>query len=282
MTKDISKKYSVILTIIGTMITAFSISTVLNPNKVVSGGASGISIILNNVFGLPLGITFALINIVLLAAGYKILGREFTLKTIFGAGLITLFVQLFSYIPPITDNIVLASVFGGVLYGLGIGLTLSIGATTGGTDVLGRLIQYFYPDFPIGKLLLVLDGTIIFISLVVFRDTELVLFGILALFVSTYSIDYFIRRLNISTIAFVITEKGSEISHLLVSTSPRGITLINVTGAFTNEEKNMLFCALKASEVAEFQKKIHSIDPDSFIVFAQSQQIVGNGFYVYR
>ena len=103
---------------------------------------------------------------------------NFTVKTLFGVGLISLFVQLFSYLPAVTDNVFLASFFGGSLCGAGIGLAFVSGASTGGTDILSRIIQHFLPRFPIGKLLLAVDGLVIITSLVVFKDTELVLFGI--------------------------------------------------------------------------------------------------------
>ena len=145
-----------------------------------------------------------------------------------------------------------------------------------------RVIQHFLPRFPIGKLLLVVDGLVIAASLIVFKDTELVLFGIFALFFSTFCVDWLIRKLNVSKIVFLITDKGEEISRYLVSTSPRGVTLLKASGAYSSENKMMLFCALKENEVAEFQKKVLSIDDKAFIVYSESQQIMGNGFYIYR
>ncbi|MBR5270959.1 MAG: YitT family protein [Clostridia bacterium] len=123
---------------------------------------------------------------------------------------------------------------------------------------------------------------LIIISFAIFNDIELTLFGIFTLFVSSYSIDFIISKLNVSRIAFVITDKGEEISKTLVSTSPRGVTLIDVKGVYTNSEKKMLFCALKESESEEFQKKILEIDANAFIVFSESQRIKGNGFYLYK
>lgn len=273
---------SFIYTIIGTAITAFAVSTLLTPNKIVCGGVSGISTILYQTLNIPLGFTFAIINIVLLIAGIKILGKEFTIKTLFGSSILSGFVQLFSYLPPITDNVFLAAFFGGTLYGLGIGIAFASGASTGGTDILGRIIQYFLPQFPIGKLLLAVDGVVITASLLVFKDTELVLFGIFALFFSTFCVDWLIRKLNISKIAFVITDKGEEISKYLVSTSPRGVTIINAIGAYSYENKEVLFCALKENELPGFQKKIINIDREAFIVYSESSQIIGNGFHIYR
>lgn len=276
------KAPSVWFTILGTMTTGFAIGSFLTPNKVVGGGASGISTILFHTFGIQPGVSFFLINLLFLLAGLKILGKDFILKTLIGITLLSLFTQIFSFFPIYTENLILAAIFGGVLYGAGIGMSFAGGASTGGTDIIGRIIQTKFSFIPIGKMLLFVDGIIIVISLIVFKNTELVLFGILTLFVSSYSIDLVISKLNISKIAFVITDKGEEISKMLVSTSPRGVTLIDVKGVYTDSEKQMLFCALKESETEAFQKKILSIDESAFIVFSESQRIKGNGFYLYK
>lgn len=273
---------SLLYTLIGTALTGFAVSTLLTPNKIVCGGVSGIATILYQTLCIAPGLTFAVINILLLLVGMKIIGKGFTIKTLFGAGMLSLFVQLFSYLPAVTNNVFLASFFGGTIYGLGIGIAFAAGASTGGTDILSRIIQHFFPQFPIGKLLLVVDGLVIATSHIVFKDTELVLFGIFTLFFSTFCVDWLIRKLNISKIAFVITDKGEEISNYLISTSPRGVTIIKAIGAYSSEKKNMLFCALKENEIQNFQKKILNIDGNAFIVYSESQQIMGNGFHIYR
>lgn len=276
------KMKSVLFTIFGTMITGFAIGAFLTPNKVVGGGASGISTILYHTFGIQPGLSFFLINIVFLLLGLTVLGKKFILKTLLGITLLSLFTQIFSFFPIHTENLILTTVFGGILYGFGIGMSFAAGASTGGTDIIGRIIQTKVPYMPIGKMLLIVDGIIIIISFFVFRDIELILFGVLTLFVSSYSIDLIISKLNVSNIAFVITDKGKEISEKLVSTSPRGVTLIDVKGVYTGSEKQMLFCALKESESEAFQKKILEIDETAFIVFSMSQRIKGNGFYLYK
>ena len=135
---------------------------------------------------------------------------------------------------------------------------------------------------PIGKLLLIIDSSVILTSLVIFKEVDCTLYGIIALAVSTFAIDLLIQMLNISKLAFVMTDKGEEIAHKLVSTSPRGVTIIDAVGAYTMEQRKMLVCALKANEIKDFQAKILEIDPTAFIIFSESQQIVGNGFYVYK
>ena len=277
-----SKRKVILFTLFGTMITGFAIGTFITPNRIVGGGASGISTKLYHVFSIWPGLSYMVINIIFLLVGLKSLGKEFVFKTLLGSFLLSIFTQIFSFFPIYIENLVISAIFGGVLYGLGIGISFAAGASTGGTDIIGRIIQKKFPYIPIGKMLLFVDGIIILISLLIFNNIELTLFGVFTLFVSSYSIDFIISKLNISRIAFVITDKGKEISDVLVSSSPRGVTLIDVKGAYTWENKQMLFCALKESESEAFQKKILEVDEGAFIVFSESQRIKGNGFYLYK
>ncbi len=273
---------SIFMTVLGTAMTGFAIGVFLTPNKIVGGGVSGISTILYHQLKVPTGLSFLLINLVFLLISAWVLGRSFVFKTLLGVSLLSLFTQLFSYIPYTTDDLLLPVLFGGVLYGMGIGISFAAGASTGGTDILGRLVQHKFKTVPIGKLLLVIDGIIILISLTQFQDLKLTLYGVIALFISSFSVDFVIDTLNVSKIAFVITDKGAEIADMLVSTSPRGVTLINATGAYTHTDKQLLFCALKESETAVFQQKILDRDPEAFIVFSVSEKIKGKGFYLYK
>lgn len=276
------KKTAILFTVCGTMITGFAIGSFLTPNKIVGGGASGISTVLYHTLGIQPGISFFLLNILFLLMGLTLLGKEFIIKTLLGITLLSGFTQLFSLMPIYTENLILATVFGGGLYGIGIGMSFAAGASTGGTDIIGRIIQTKFSTIPIGKMLLFVDGVIIAVSLAVFRNVELTLFGILTLLISSYSIDFIIGKLNLSRIFFVITDRGEEISKMLISTSPRGVTLLDVKGVYSDAPKQMLFCALKENEIEAFQKKILSIDENAFIVFAESQRIKGNGFYIYK
>lgn len=273
---------SVLLTLTGSFITAVGVSLFYLPAKIVSGGVSGLATVGFHALGIAPGLTYGLLNVVLLLAALFILGRGFVFKTLLGAGSLSLFVQLLSYLPPVTADPVLATVFGSVLYGVGIGLAFLSGASTGGTDIAARIIQHFNPSIAIGRLLMVVDGVIIGVSLFAFGQIDLTLYGILALAISTFAVDMLISKMNISKLAFVITSKGEELAKMLVSTSPRGVTIVNAKGAYTGEDREVLICALKQSEIPEFQRKIENLDPAVFIIYSESQQIVGNGFFVYR
>lgn len=271
-----------IFTIFGTMLTGFAISVFYLPNKVVNGGVSGISTIAYHILKIEPGITYIVVNLLLFVLALIFLGKNFIVQSFLGTASLSLFVQIFSYIPPLTENLFLAVVFGGVLYGLGISIVFTQGGSTGGTDIIGRLFEYKFPQMPIGTLLLIIDGMIILASLILFGNIELVLYGIIALVISTFSIQMLINRMNSFRLVLIITDLGEEISKFLVSTSPRGCTKISAIGAYTNTEKQVLLCALKANEIPSFMKKIKKLDENAFSIFLQSKQIVGNGFYVYH
>ena len=260
----------------------FAVSEFYIPNKIVSGGVSGLSTILFHTLGIAPGLSFAGINVVLLAAALRFLGRSFVINSLIGATLLSAFVQIFSYLPSICNDVFLGSVFGAVLYGAGIGLTLVEGASTGGTDILSRLLQRFFPHIKIGNPLLAVDAAVIAVSLAVFGRTELALYGIIALAISSYAVNWLILKLNISKLAFVVTDCGEEIARYLVSNSPRGVTIVRATGGYTMENKTVLMCALKENEAERFQKRVLEKDRTAFIIFSESSQIVGNGFRVYK
>ena len=270
------------LRLTGAIMAGFAVSIFFTPNKIISGGFSGLAIVCFHVFLIPTALTMLILNGIFLLLGLKVLGKKFVLNTVVGAMLLTVFVQVFSYMPPLTDNVLLAALFGGVIYGAGLGIVLATGSTSGGTDIPGRMLQRFFPNIPIGAVLLMVDGLIILLSLIVFKEVELCLYGIMALFISSYTIDWLIKKLNISVIAFVISERGEQIAGELISASQRGITVLDAVGAYTNSSKKMLFCALKEKEAANFQKKVLEIDGEAFVVFSESQKIWGKGFHIYQ
>lgn len=278
--KDLIIKYASI--VLGVAMVGFAVAVFYTPNKIVGGGVSGIATILYHTLKIKQGISFFTINTILLLISIKPLGKEFVINTIWVSTLLAVFVEIFSYIPPITHDVLLATVFGAVIYGVGIGLTLINGASTGGTDVLARLVQKAYPYIKIGSMLLIVDLCVIMTSLLVFKKFELSLYGIVALFICSTTINFLIKKLNVSKLVFVITSKGEKLSKYLVSKSPRGVTLLESKGGYTMNENNVLICTLKEQETLDFERRIKEVDPNAFIIFSESSQIIGNGFRVYK
>lgn len=273
---------SYFINLLGVLLAAFGIGMFSVPNKIVSGGVSGISTILYYNFKIPAGITYYVINIALLVIGLKKLSRRFIIRTLVSSGLVSLFIDIFSNLPPITNDVVLASFFGGVIFGIGMGLTLIEDSSTGGTDILGRIIQSQHPHVQIGKILMLIDLVIIAFSLITFREVDITLYGIMSLYLSTTAVDLLMHKLNVSKLVFVISDKGETIAKSLVSGSKRGVTIIDAVGAYTMNEKKVLVCAMKENEMPSFQNKVLTLDKDAFIVASESQKIFGKGFYVYH
>ena len=265
----------------GITLTAAGVSLFYIPNKIVTGGVSGLAAILYTL-NIPPGVVYLLANSVLVLISYKVLGKSFAIKSIFSTLVLSLLVQLFSELPPLSENLFLAAFFGSTISGFGTAITFSENANTGGSDILGRLLQKKVPYFPIGKLILLIDGVIILASVIVFKNTELALYGIFGLIISTLVIDFFIERLNSSKLALVVTEKGGEISEAIIKNSRRGVTILSATGAYSKKDKKMLVCAIKNKQMPDFHKMIKAADEDAFIIFLKSEKIFGTGFYVYE
>lgn len=252
------------------------------PNKIVNGGVTGIANILYHTCHLNVSISLIVINLIFALISVRRLGIKFLIPSFLNSAMIGLVTDFFiAFFPPFTNNPLLAALFGGVLYGLGMALCFTQGISTGGTDILGRYLQALAPNIPIGKVILGVDAFIIVAALMTYKEVDLALYGILALFVSTYTVDWFIARLNISKLAFVITDKGEDVAKALTSSSPRGVTIIDAKGGYTMQSKQVLVCALKANEMTAFQDVILGVDEASFIIFSESQQIIGNGFRRY-
>lgn len=273
------KSYIIILS--GITLTAISTGLFYIPNEIVTGGISGIATILYPL-GIPPGAVYLSLNLLLLVFSYKILGRQFVFHSILSVVVLSFLVQIFSEFAPITHNTFLATLFGSVLFGLGASLTFIENANTGGTDIIGRLLQTKFSHFPIGTLLLIIDGIIIFISLLISGNMDLTLYGLFGLFISAFVIDFFIGHLNASKLALVITEHGDALSRQIIENSRRGVTILNARGAYSGARKNLLVCALKDKEIPEFQKMVDSADPGAFTIFTRSEKIFGLGFYVYK
>ena len=277
----VRKIKSLSIVLFGSSLTALGVSLFYIPNRIVTGGVSGISAILYTV-GIPPGAVYFVINTLLVLISLKVLGKRFAMRSALSTITLSILVQFFSEFPPITNNLFIASFFGSMISGFGTALTFSESFNTGGSDIVGRLIQKKVPYFPIGRLLLIIDGIIISVSLIIFKNTELALYGIFGLIISSIVIDYFMGRLNSSKLALVVTDKGEEISNAIIANSRRGVTVLDAKGAYSKNSKNLLVCAIKNKQMPDFHKMIRAADENAFIIFLKSEKVFGLGFYVYE
>ena len=265
--------------IAGCFIYALAINFFNVPNQIAQGGFSGLAIVINYLTGLPVGTINLALNIPILLIALKFIGKKFVLKTLWVTVLLSVSIDLVALIPyEYTGDKLLASIFSGALLGAGVALVAARGSTTGGTDVLSKLLRLVFPHISYGKLVMFSDMVVIAISAIVFKSIESALYAAIVIFVSSKVIDYILYGMAKSKMLLVVTDHADEISQALVNNSPRGVRIVPAKGAFTGQEKNMLICVLRSNEVSPAIKLIKSIDPNTFTIITEANEIIGKGF----
>lgn len=221
------------------------------------------------------------LNIPIFAIGVVFLGQGFGLRSLYGTILFSFLTDATSALPSVTENVILASIFGGALLGIGLGIVFLMGASSGGTDILAALGHKLISAIDVGKWVFIIDSIIILVGAYFFKNTELVLAGILALFVNSFLVDYVISGANMAKVVYVISEKSDAIAKEIIKKIERGVTGIYCRGMYENEEKVMLMCVIKRFELQKLEKIVNETDERAFLIYAQARRISGNGFKIY-
>lgn len=274
------KKYIIIA--LGSFLFSLSVNLFMLPFKIVSGGLSGIATIFYYRFGISTAITVGISDLVILFFAFRSFGKSFVCDSLVAIILIPVFLSFTEHFPPLTDDIFIASVFGGVLLGIGIGMAFSQGGTTGGVDILSRMSQKKYPHLSIGILMTILDLIIIGFSVITIGNLNLAFYGILSLIISTTVIDAIIGKLNQAKLIFAVVTGSSQIEQELLSFVNRGVTVIQAIGAYSGETKKVLMCVTKPKQAIQLKTMIQASEPNAFIIVTDSEEILGNGFRYYR
>lgn len=273
-TKDIIKEYIYVL--LGAAVIAFGFNAFLFPNQVASGGVSGISTILNGLFGWNAGIVQYAFNIPLFIAGVFVLGKNFGLKSFVGTLALPFFVIVFSNIGALTTNALLAALFGGIIVGLGIGFVFKGNASTGGTDLLAQIITK-YTGLTLGTSVLLIDGIIAISAALVF-DLEKGLYALIGLFVTTKTIDIVQLGFSQSKMVYIISNRQDEIRDAIYADIDRGVTKVPAFGGYTGEERLMLMVVVYQSEFTKLKQIIKTVDPTAFVIVSDAYEVLGEGF----
>lgn len=246
------------------------------PNNIAPGGASGLATIINYLFSVPIGLTVLIINIPLILISWKKIGSAFVSKTAIATVLLSAILEILSpFIPHYTGDLILASIFGGALSGIGLALFFVRGATSGGTDLIARLLQKKFPYLPTGRFILLIDAAIVAFSAIVYKNVESALYAMIYIFISTQVIDSVLFGQINAKVLTIITSHGTEISEKIVHDFSRGATLLKVKGGYTEAEKSMVYCAVRKTQVSAITKAIREIDSKAFIVISKADEIVG-------
>ncbi|NRD76669.1 YitT family protein [Bacillus sp. BRMEA1] len=265
-----------ILVIIGSAIIAVAFNVFLLPNRIASGGVSGISTILKSVLGWEPAYVQWAFNIPLFIAGVVFLGKQFGMKTLVGTIFLPLVVFLTSDLQPWTHNALLAALFGGIGVGLGLGIVFRGKASTGGTDLAAQIIHK-YTGFTLGRCVVMIDGLIVLTAAVVF-DIEKALYAIIGLYVTSKTIDFIQVGFGHSKMAMIITNKQEDVREGILHKIDRGVTKLSAYGGFTDHERPVLMCVVDQTEFTKLKQLVKNIDPSAFVVVMDAAEVLGEGF----
>lgn len=264
---------------VGCFLFALSLNCFTVPNQIAPGGFSGLATIANYLFNLPIGLVIFLLNIPLMIVAWKMLGINFIIKSAFVTTALSLMVDLFpSFIPVYEGERLLASIFGGVFSGAGLALIFIRGATSGGPDILAKLIRLKKPHISMGQIILVSDLIVVILSGVVFNSLESALYSVIEIFVSSRVIDYVLYGTGHGKMVLIFTNHAQEISNAITSQLHRGISIVDIKGGYTGKNKNMLICAVRSNEVSSLTKIVKHFDEQPFILISEVGEILGQGF----
>jgi uncharacterized membrane-anchored protein YitT (DUF2179 family) len=273
--------YKVVLSMvgmgIGVFLMAMGLAFFLEPNVIAPGGVTGFAIIVKKVSNIPVYITNLAINIPLFIIGVIILGKSFGWKTLYATALLSLFLKI---IPTqaVTPDLLLSSIFGGLITGIGLGIVFKLGGTTGGTDLAGSILNKVFPSISISTFMMTIDLLVVAFAGIVDMKVETSLYSIISLFVSIKVIDLILEGIGYLKGFLIITNKPEEISAKIMQDLDRGVTLFKGKGMYTKEEKDVLLCVVSRSQFSTIKEIVNKIDKDAFIMVTEISEVLGEGF----
>lgn len=269
----------VVLVLIGSALYAFGFYYFIVPFEIAPGGVSGISVLVNYASGLPVGLVNAVINLPLLLIGWKFLGRDFILKTLLSVAAFTVLIDyVFPIFPVYQGERLIACLFGGVLVGAGLGIVFWRSGSTGGADIVVKLINRKFPQISLGNVALALDFCVIAASAVVFGSIESALYAIITIYLSSQVVDLVVYGQDKGKLVYIISDQSRQVADVIIKNLERGATFVESEGAYTGEPQRMVMCAVRKNEYHKLKKLVHQADPRAFLIASDSSEVVGEGF----
>lgn len=262
----------------GTFLMALSAAMFLAPGKISTGGVTTVATVLLHLFGIKLSITNLVLNAVLFVLGYRHLGKYAIAKTVSGTLLFTVFLEVVSYFPPYTGNVLVAALSGGVLCGVGLGLVVRVGSSTGGSDFAGLILKKFFPHISIARLILIIDCATIALSGIVFGDFDITFYSLLSMYVSAKITDILVTWGDDAKTVHIFSKKNEEIARCVMERFERGVSGIHCRGMYSGDDGLMLLCVVRPKELPQLVKTVREYDPDAFVIINDAKEVLGEGF----
>ena len=276
-----------LMIIVGTGLMSLAINSVFDAAGMVTGGFSGIAIIIKawtkNLIegGIPLWVTNCVLNLPLFVIAWKVRGFSFIKRAILGEISLSVWLAIQPVWNLAGNDLLLSALYGGVIQGVGIGLVFLGGGTTGGTDMMAAIIQKFLKHYSIAQIMQVIDAMVVLVGMYVF-GVHKALYAIIAVYLVTKVSDGLIEGLKFSKAAYIITGKPKEISDMIINDLDRGVTGINAKGMYSGDEKCMLYCVVSKKQIVELKDIVASVDPDAFVIVSDVREVLGEGFLEYH
>ncbi len=264
---------------LGSLIAAVGVALFLVPNKIASGGVSGFSTIIYYLTGWPVGTLMIICNVPLFFLGFRRFGYRSMVRSLYGALILSVFIDLLAFWQgdsKFVGDPLLASLYGGVLTGIGLGLVFRSGGTTGGTDLLARLL-YSNLGLSLGSTLLTVDGFVILLA-AIFFDLELALYALIAVYITSRMIDVVLEGISYHKAVLIISDKYEALGKMLLSRLDRGITGLVSRGIYTGKTREALLCVVGQGELTALKEMIYEVDANAFIIITQAHEVLGEGF----
>lgn len=268
---------------LGAVIYALAFDWFVAPNQIAMGGVTGLAQIVNALVPvLPVGVLSILVNVPLFLAGWRLLGGRLLVSSLYAMAVSSLAIDVIAWMhtfPPMDP--ILATLYGGAGMGVGLGLVFSQGATTGGTDIIGKLLKLKFPWLPIGKLVMIPDMVVVILATVVFGTVNAALYGLIQMYLLSKVMDMILYGWDTSRVAYIITDRWEETVQGLLDMN-RGVTLLQGKGAYTGAEKQVLLVAFRQREIVPIKRMLREIDPKAFFIVCDAHEILGEGFGDYQ
>lgn len=280
MKKLLTFLYDYVIITLGCLLFALGLTVFIYPNNISPGGVSGIAALINRFFDfVPIGFAIVAINLPLVIIGFLKFKLSFIIKTAYAVVISSVMIDVLgNALPSFGVDRLLSSLAAGVFVGGGLGAIMLKGGTTGGTDIVAKLVNLKFEFLSLGRLVMVVDAVIVSFSAYVYRDFESLLYSLLFLFVSAVVMDKLIYGANVGKIVYIITDSHKEVTNEIYSQLGRGVTYINSVGAYTGKSQNMLMCVVRGYEVSKLIKITKLIDTKAFLVVSDAGEVLGQGF----
>lgn len=265
--------------LIGSALYAAGFQFFLYPNAIATGGVTGVAMIINYFSGFPVGVMTLIINVPLFIFSWKKFGLGFILASLAGTVLSSVMVDLFAMIPlEVTHEPLLGAIYGGIIKGLGLGIVYHTGATTGGVDIVAKFLRRKYQHINFSTFILGLDTAVIVAFAVLFRRYDSAMYAIICMFIASKVIDLVLYGAVNSKVCYIITDKSEEIKDGIVNALHRGVTFLHGEGAWSGQEKHVILCVIKQSQIVELKHLVGAVDDRAFVIVSDSREVFGNGF----